>query len=90
MQVDAMLASYPRVDRQQVQLAYQFHRIMTEHFGTEDYDPDEALRIAHTLPKQEISGPIVAAINEPCIIPHDPTPKEQDGQATDSEAGPSE
>lgn len=36
---------YPGVDDGMIALAFQFHKIATDHFGTEDYDPVEALRV---------------------------------------------
>lgn len=48
--VDQLMASYPRADRYQVELALAFHDLMTKHFGTEDYDPEEALKLKFKQP----------------------------------------
>jgi len=51
--VDQLMASYPRADRYQVELALAFHDLMTKHFGTEDYDPKEALKLKFKQPDME-------------------------------------
>lgn len=48
--VDSLMASYPRADRYQVELALAFHDLMTKHFGTESYDPEEALKLKFKQP----------------------------------------
>lgn len=43
--VDLMMGTYSKVDRYQVELAFACHDIYTAYYGTEDYDPKEALQL---------------------------------------------
>ena len=56
---------YPGVDDGMIALAFQFHKIATEHFGTEEYDPIMALRVLSVrLATQQLNGQIDAHFSE--------------------------
>jgi hypothetical protein len=70
--VDQLMGSYGRLDRFQVELAIHFHNLMTQHFGTENYDPEEALKLKFALPDP---ATICAPEPEdgPCVHPCEPS-----------------
>jgi hypothetical protein len=45
-----------------INMVYEFHKMATEHYGTEDYDPDEALHALSTMRPKQISGDLMEAL----------------------------
>lgn len=75
------MATYPQFDRYQIELVQQYHELMTKHFGTEDYDPEEALKLKFKQPEQfSVPPPQIE-----CIAPLPAAPEQEEIDESESE-----
>lgn len=82
---DQLMATYPQFDRYQIELVQQYHELMTKHFGTEDYDPEEALKLRFKQPEQfSVPTPQVECI-APLVLPEQEEEEEEEESEEEGE-----